>query len=75
MISNYYMYEFEPFERNEWLDKYYETYDFEKIKISLTRKSYYFKVYTVLWTVLIWSLSSPTLQYGPSDMSADSPSR
>ena len=29
----------------------------------------------IIWTILILFLSSSTLQYGPSDMSADSPSR
>ena len=43
MISNYYTYDFEPFEWNLMARQILK-------KISLTRKKYYFIVYTVVLT-------------------------
>ena len=44
MISNYYSYDFEKLDGSTNITKRMIS---KKIKISLTRKNYYFKVYTV----------------------------
>ena len=44
MISNYYTYDFEKLDGSTNITKRMIS---KKIKISLTRKNYYFKVYTV----------------------------